>query len=678
MGLTTPAEQRLRDIARAAIKRSLSPPPQISLPEWADTYRQLSRAVGAVGGGWQTSRVEVARGPMMAVTEPGVRTITLRVATQLLKTELLLNTIGFLAHVDPGPMLMVLPKEDAAQAFSKERLSPMIETTPILREMMGDQRTRRTDNSILFKRFPGGFLALAGAGSPTNLSMRPVRVVLLDEIDKYESTKEGDPIMLAEERSSTFGNRRLSIRACSPTWTETSRIDRSYLESDQRRPYVACPHCGHQNDLDFFRHVHWEKRAGKHLPETAAISCEECGAGWSEAERMQALAGIRWHQTRTFICCGEGQDPRQTRLWDWDADWQIGYALCSICGTRAVPNHHAGFTAGKLFSPWLTVQELATGWLEAKDDPESKQVFYNTQLGEAFKVDALREASADLLLRRREQWHDVPDEVLVITAGVDVHPGGTASEGRLEVEVVGWGLGEESWSLGHEVFSGDPAKALVWGELDDYLLAPWTRVDGRQMAIRACCIDSGGHNTQEAYRFAVARTGRNVWAIKGASDRQQWSPVWPTSSRDKRQSYRAGFRPVIIGVNAAKEAVRQRLLVQEPGPGYCHFPIGRPSTFFEQLTSERLVIERKGGSMVRRWMAPPHRANEALDTRVYAYAALQGLYVVRRLRLERAAQAMRDVPLPAPTIEPAAATPQSRMPTPPPRRRVSFFVGRAM
>lgn len=98
----------------ARARQKLDWPAPITLPEWADRHRQLSRSAGAVGGLWQTSRVEVARGPMLAVTERGVRTITLEVATQLLKTEVLLNTIGFLAHIDPGPMLMVLPKDAAA------------------------------------------------------------------------------------------------------------------------------------------------------------------------------------------------------------------------------------------------------------------------------------------------------------------------------------------------------------------------------------------------------------------------------------------------------------------------------------------------------------------------------------------------------------------------------------
>jgi phage terminase large subunit GpA-like protein len=192
------------------------------------------------------------------------------------------------------------------------------------------------------------------------------------------------------------------------------------------------------------------------------------------------------------------------------------------------------------------------------------------------------------------------------------------------------------------------------------------------MAIRACCVDSGGHNTQEAYRFAVARAGRNVWAIKGASDRQQWSPIWPTSTVQKNGRYRTGYRPVIIGVNAAKEAVRQRLLIQDPGPGYCHFPVGRPAAYFEQLTAERLTIERRAGSMIRRWVQPAHRAVEALDCRVYAYAALCGLYHVRRLRLERAAQLINEAP--APEVARSVATQAAHVPRP--RTRRSMFVSR--
>lgn len=572
----------------------------------------------------------------MACTELGVQTITVMTCTQILKTAFIENVLGYYVHLDPCPMLLLQPKDDAAAAFSKERLVPMVEATPVLRALISDHRTRRSDDTIGFKRFPGGLLAISSAGSPTNLAMRSIRVTLLDEIDKYEPTKEGDPVSLAEERTATFPHNRLSIRACSPTLEETSRISRSYLSSDQRRAYVPCPHCDGDMVLDFFRHVHWQKNEdeGEHFAATAALYCEHCGTAWNEADRLRALQKTTWKQTKIFMCCGERQNPILEKRWRYDEKNQVHKAICKHCEKETIPNRHAGFTCNKLYSPFITVVELVEKWLLAKDDYESKQTFYNTQLGLPFRLDVQKDVKPDVLAARRENYeHEVPKGVLVLTAGIDSQAGSASTLGRLEVEVVGWGKGEESWSLGHEVFNGDPAAPKVWQELDEYLQKRWKRADGNMMVVKAACIDTGGYNTQEAYNFARKRIGRNIWAIKGASDRAQWSPIWP--AREKTRKYRTGFRPVIIGVNAGKEAVRQRLLVESVGAGYCHFPTGRAEGWFHQLTAEKLVIERKAGTSIRKWVLPGGRANEALDCRVYAYAALWGLYHVRKVSLEK-------------------------------------------
>lgn len=655
------ARQELRrrfDVVGKAVYRS---PPRMSVPDWADAYRHLSASVGAIGGRWQTHRVEVARGPMMAVTEPGVETISIMSCTQIMKTEVLLNVIGYICHLDPSPILLLEPKDEMAQAFSKERFSPMVTSSPALRSLF-DTRSRNSEDTILNKRFPGGFIAMSSAGSATNLAMRAIRVVLEDEIDKYESTKEGDPITLAEERTSTFRESAIKIRACSPTWEETSRIYRSWGESDQRRPFVACPHCDHEQTLDFFKHVHWEKDAeGGHKPETAAIYCEACGAAWSEAERVRLMTTkhtTRHYQTRSFVCgCmdesgalspetgerlhhNDRQEPLLNRLWEWDEDHQVGYALCAHCNKRAVSNRHAGFTASKLYSPFITIVTLVSKWLEAKDDPETKQTFYNTQLGAPFRAEVTKEASHHALAKRAEVYEaQVPEGGIVLTTGVDIQPMASGNLGRLEIETVAWGLHEESWSIDYHVIHGDPARPEMWAELDTYLLKGWCHALGFEVGIMAACIDSGGHNTQEVYAFARPRIGRNVWAIKGASDKSgQWSPIWPPLDREKQhKKFRVGYKPVLLGVNAGKEAIRQRLLVEEPGPGYAHFPVGRPDAYFEQLTSERLTIERKAGATSRKWVKPSGRANEALDARVYAYAALHGLYRTRKLNLARAA-----------------------------------------
>lgn len=655
---------KLLDRANAAI---FQPPPTMNVPDWADEFRYLSAAVGAVGGRWETSRVEVARGPMMAVTEPGVDTISVMASTQLMKTELLTNTIGYYAHLDPSPMLLTEPKDEMANAFSKERLSTMVAATPVLKNLIGDARTRKTDDTLAYKTFPGGFLAMLGAGSPSNLAMRAIRVTLLDEIDKYETTKEGDPVALAEERTSTFVHSSLHIRACSPTTEETSRIYASFLEGDQRKPFVECPHCGHSQTLDFFDHVHWEKdeESGVHQTDTAAIYCEACGTAWSELERLKIATtkhAIRHMQTKPFVHCGVRQTPEENHkawraavdaeadiippeAWEWDEEHQVGYARCRECGeSHVVSNSHASFSVSKLLSPFLKngVKDLVDKWLAARHNPEKKQTFFNTQLGLPWKMDVEKEVGAHALSEKMETYHaEVPSGVVLLTAGVDVQPMGTGGTGRLEAEVVGWAPGFESWHIHREVIEGDPAKPEVWNKLDSLLLKSWRTEDGLNLVIRAACIDSGGHNTQAVYDFCRPRIQRNVWAIKGASDRSgQWSPLWPAQEREKKgKRYRVGYKPVLLGVNSGKETIRQQLLVEEEGPGYTHFKVGTPNEWFEQLTSEKLVVEKK----VRQWKKKQeHIRNEALDCRVYALAAVYGLIHTRKFSLDRAAEQIRN------------------------------------
>lgn len=651
------AWEQLVMVLNRARQAVLRPPPRMNVPDWADTYRHMSAAVGAVGGPWRTSTVEVARGPLMAVTEPGVRKISAMTCTQVLKTELLLNTIGYYAHLDPCPILLLQPKDEMADAFSKERIAPMIQSSPALGRIMSDPRTRTGDDTLRFKKFPGGFLAMASAGSPSNLAMRAIRVTLLDEIDKYEPTKEGDPVLLAEERTSTFTTSALSIRACSPTVEETSRIYKAYMEGDQRRPFVRCPDpdCQHEQTLGFFSHVHYEKDdEGQGLPETAVLACEACGTTWSEADRIRMMTtrgAIRHLQTRKFTCCGEAQDPLVERQWTWDEDLQVGYARCKHCGTHPVSNRHASFTANKLYSPFTPVVTLVEKWLEAKDDPESKQTFYNTQLGIPFKAEVTKDVSAHWLAERRETYqHPVPDGAVVLTAGVDVQTGAQGNLGRFEIETVGWGMHEESWSLAYHVIEGDPSKPAMWEELDQYLQKGLRNSRGFEQYIAATCIDSGGHYTNEVYKFARARVGRNVWAIKGASDAGgTWSPIWPAPANDqKKRKFRTGWRPIIIGVNEAKSAIRNRLLIKDPGAGYAHFPASYDEGYFEQLTSEELRVERKAGVSQRKWFKKKNIANEALDCRVYAYAALQGLYIVRRLVIAVQAAALAAYRPPTP------------------------------
>jgi phage terminase large subunit GpA-like protein len=258
-------------------------------------------------------------------------------------------------------------------------------------------------------------------------------------------------------------------------------------------------------------------------------------------------------------------------------------------------------------------------WLRVQSDPLARQTFINLVLGEPYEDRGDHALSELRLLSQREVWAaDVPDGVALLTAGIDTQ------DDRIEIEVVGWGRDEESWSIDHEVIEGDPGLTATWDKVDEYLKRVWHRADGNGFVVEAACVDSGGHHTQRAYEFCKARIGRRIWAIKGESARGgARSPVWPTKRPSARN--RSTYRPVIIGVNAAKDVIRDRLHTEAAGPGFMHFPSDRDVNYFAQLVSERSVVKQMNGQRFRVWELPPGRANEALDMRVYAYAALCGL-----------------------------------------------------
>ena len=618
--------------------RGFLPPPRLSVPDWADKHRKHAPGAGSARGDWDSRLVMVGRQIQMAVTEPGVQVLTVKAATQVTKTALLQNIFGYFAHLDPCPMLMVQPKDDAAKKFSKEQIEPMISATPVLRKLFGRRRTRTSDATILEKYFSGGFLALTGPGNPDNLARRPIRVILYDEVDKYLETREGPVIPIGERRLASFSELgTLSVRVCSPTIEGESAIDAEFIKGDQRRASMACPACGHRLFAEW-KHVDIPKEGNVHLTEQAAIQCEVCQHRWSEGERIAALQTIRFHQTRPFHCCGARHDPLPAygdcwragvdepveQVWDW---WEgpqhaVYRARCPTCGRWPVENRHASYEASKLFSPWAADRppELARVWIDSQGDQGMMQVFWNTLMAKAFRSGFAVDVSADEMLQRAEIYEcECPEGVAVITVGVDTQGD------RVEIEWVGWGRHEESWSLGHEAVHGDPKDPQFWAEkVDPLLLRRFRRSNGREVQAEAVCIDSGGGAWAEiTYRFSRERLGRNVWAIKGESARGGVrGPIWPpkTPTRKSRKTY----RPIVIGVNTAKDTVKERLTKTEPGPGYCHFPHDREPAYFAQFNAERLVWKTERGRKYRVWEAIKGRANEALDLRVYAYAALIG------------------------------------------------------
>jgi phage terminase large subunit GpA-like protein len=568
----------------------------------------------------------MAIGPMMAVNDPETHTLVAEVGTQTLKTEWLMNIAFYFMHVDPCEQLWIHGTQDFAAKFSKGRFNRNVDVTPAIRELISRPKYRDSQSTITHVEYPGGTLDFAGPNSPVDLTGRPVRVVLLDEIDKYPASAAnlGDPVRMAIERTSTFmaQGRAKIIMACSPTTLGLSRIGKAYDASDRRKLFLSCPHCSHDQILTWAS-VHMDRdEQGQPNPKTARIRCEDCGVIWSEGDRIAALNALKdadgwgWRQTREFHCCGEQQVPEQ-----WDS---AGRSTCRICGARSAYDGIAGFNASKLYSKRHRLSDIARQWMEARGDEEQMRVWTNEAMAELWQPKFTHQFSTNKLMQRAEVYgpDDLPKDVKVVMAGVDTHPN------RLEVQCVGFGFDEEMWPFLYRIIPGSPVDMSEngpWKELDR-LRAMTFRVRGSDTILRinAMGIDMGGANTAQVLSYCNQRRGSDVGLVFATRGQGGPIPIWPPRSSLSKTRRRETFYN--IGVDTAKELIYSRLEMDppEPGfrkPGYIHFPIAEnfDNEYYEQLAAERQVRAKRSGQDIMIWEKIRER-NEALDTMVIALA----------------------------------------------------------
>lgn len=505
-------------------------------------------------------------------------------SAQVGKTEGELIAIAYFATQDPSSILMVLPTADMAKDWSKERLAGAIAATPVLAQTFAESKSRESDNTIQTKNYDGGFLALVGANSPVGLSSRPMRIVIGDEIDRWPASAgaEGDPMDLAAKRTTTFWNRKL-IWVSTPTIKGVSRIEKSYLESDQRKFYVPCPHCGAEQALKWGQ-VKWTELGL--TPEQAVYVCEHCDRPIKSEQKNQMVRNGRWQAHAPF----EGV---------------------------------VGFQISELYSPWVSFGTTACAFLKAKDNRERLMVWVNTSLGEPFEDYEAEELQWHALMARADPYKPltIPAKGLLLTCGVDVQ------KDRLAVVLRAWGRDQESWLVYWLELWGDPFAEAIWKQLDEILEASYTHESGAELKIRRASIDSSAF-TQEVYAYVRSRRHRfDVIAIKGASTESRPIVNRPTQQdvNFKGQTVKNGVQLWLVGSDTAKYSISARLRQAEPGPGYYHTYLGCPEQYYKELCGERLITKFNKGVPKRQWEKVAGERNEALDCEVYAYHAALSL-----------------------------------------------------
>lgn len=567
------------------LQAGFRPEPMLTVTQWSEKNRLLNSSSAAEPGPYRVERTPFNREIMDHLSvSSSIQQIIVMKGVQLGLTEIGNNWIGYVIDNAPGPMMAVQPTVDMMKRTSKMRIAPMIDDCRALREKVKSPRSRDSGNTISQKEFPGGVLILTGANSATGLRSMPARFLFLDEVDAYplDVDDEGSPISLAEKRTSTFGSRKKVFKISTPTVEGASVIEHEFNKTDQRYYHVPCPHCGVLQVLTFDRLKWVEKQYGD-----VHYVCLHCEEMIYERHKTFMFKNGQWIASKP-----ENSNPEI-----------VGYHIST------------------LYSPdgWTSWKDIARMWDEAKNNEADKKTFTNTILGETYKADIDVPAWESIYDRREHYPLNVPPkDVCFLTCGVDVQ------KDRLELEVVGWARGKQSYSIDYRVIIGDTAGQAVWQDLDKVLNEFWMREDGVKMNVRVMTIDTG-YNTKYVYDYCNRQDATRVLPIKG-QDAQNIMVAAPRavhiSSNGKKID---NVKVWHVGVSLIKSELYGwlRLRRSEDGTypmGYCHFP-QYDEYHFKSLTAEVLERQTDSKGYVKFVWVNKFKRNERLDCRVYARAA---------------------------------------------------------
>ena len=553
----------------------LRPPPEMTISQWAEKYRILAGTASSEPGRWSNARtpylVEIMDelSPQSSATD-----VVFMKGSQIGGTEVLINTALYYIKHCPSPIGQFQTTEQTAKRFLKQRENPAFTAMGMNDLFYGDE--------MYIKEFPGGILTTGWSNSPSNFRSAPFCISLCDEISEWpdDCGGQGDPCELARRRTTNFPRRKLFWNS-TPGIEGECRITKMFELGDQRHYQVPCPHCGELHKWEW-GNVVWDCDSnGKALPQTVRMRCPHCGEEYGEYHKTELMA-----------------------LGQWVAENPDG--------------EYPSFHINALYSPlgWYSWANAVSDFVKAKGDVNKMKSFTNNVLGEPWSLDGGKVIDPNGLMSRCEEYEaEVPDGAVVLTAGVDVQ------DDRIEVEIVGWGKGLENWGITNRILIGNPSEQGVWDALDSILMASYRNSLNENLYVAATLIDSGGHHTDDVYRYTAKRERRNVFACVGKAGLARPLVTRPKKTK-KSLVYNASL--VNVGVDIAKDQFYDWISIENPGPGYCHFP-AKPDEYnqeyFAELTAEKRFKKWVRGSQV--WAYKKLRPrNEALDKRNYARGAL--------------------------------------------------------
>ncbi|MCB1341092.1 MAG: phage terminase large subunit family protein [Pseudooceanicola sp.] len=600
MGFLTSAEQ----VVALALAEAIAPPPRPDITRWCEENIVFDER-SPMPGPFRIDRFPFLREIHEVLSpEHPAREVTIRGSAQWGKTVSIVNpVVGAWHEFGPLDSLVVHPTHSAATEWVDNKWLPMRRQAPSLKRLFGDGRGDNKDakfNQETMSR--NGSLKVASAGSPDDLAATSRRLVVMDDLAKFEMTPKGDPEALAESRASGFEDAKL-LKVSTPQIKGTCRITRSYDRSDRRLYFVPCPHCGHEAPLtweNFRKNLHPERL------QAACFSCDDCGGVISHADKESIVAKGRW------VPQNPAGDHPGFHLWRAYAP-QRDWASIALDYARVM-----GWTSTR-------VSGESEAAIAEKVEAETEQTFYNDVLGLPYEQaskgpdwEKLRNRVENVPKDEGRPRSVVPARGVILTAGVD------CQGDRIEVQVVAFGENYRRWVVDYIVIPHHIGDDEGRGALDALLKTTWRTERGLRLPLDMLAID-GGTYTEDVWSFAKRWPWSRVIIVKGSSSAT--GPVMVPQQFDRRAdgaAKRRQKRAWMLNVSQLKADFYTWLDKDDPlERGYCHFPRGMGDEYYRQVTSEIRVLKRnRQGVVTSSWdLVEPTRRNEGLDTMNYAEAA---------------------------------------------------------
>ena len=612
-----------KELALDRFRKILQPPSPLPIDKWVEENRILTTDDSSLPGPIDHDLTPYVRGVFEALQDPNIHTVVLQWASQTAKTTQLLSYLAWIIVNDPGPVLIALPSLSLVQAFSRDRLDPMIRATPAVRARVSEVRSNASDNTIFRKRIVGGAINLVSAGSEAGLISRPIKYLIADEIDQWDVGADADAVDRAIQRTRSFPDRKI-IFTSTPTIEDSSRIEALFRNSDQRHYYAPCPSCKTLDTWNWEEHVKWDE----HDAATARIECASCGHHLTEAERLNATL---------------------------NGQWQAHEKMPGV----------AGFYLPAMYSSFVSTNELAQLWLDGNKIPDRCRAFKNEQLALTYRLELPKAQSLAAEEGAKFPAFDtLPATAHYLLAATDVQGD------RVETSIAAFSHdGAVVHVLDHIVSHGRPDNEIVWEQLDairDNYYA--TTEDGRHLAIAADAVDCG-FKTEIVERYCRQRDF--TFAIKG-TEGGLGKPLVPSTRLIR--GHRARFIPA--NTSEAKLRLMDRLHSLTP---VLFFKTGLSDEYFDQLTSEYLDTKYVRGNVKRQWKRHQGKLAETLDCFVYLLCldemlSLQAGNARQRLnkRSEKAGSSVAPKPKPEPVVINKHGEPEP--PPEPPKKKKKFNV----